>query len=717
MIRSVLTILILLLINGIFVRVFGQSLSLSLPIQAVPSTATNIDIPIQISGTSPLGAIQFSFTYDESQLVFVGPVLTGSLMAGRNMIFNGTVPGEVRAGFASANPVSLGSGILCYVRFNRLVTAPLSHLVWNRNPNVTFVLLGSGAPVLSLQTIPGVLYPQGVTTTLGSNNGDQVVCELDTARISVNGSNAVQYQWYFSTDSTATDFLPVNAVNYQAGPFYGAQSPHLVLPNVLLNQQSGTYFFCRLSSAQGTILSQAQELTVQLNNIMSGSIIIPDPPLPICTGSSVQFRLNTPVPVSQGRWTWTVDGFPVGNDSILILQSVSSGQIIGCEIRGVNCIYANADLTIVTSTAPMTFGMTGGGTTCSRGPGLAVGLLGSQLGARYVLLRNGLSTGDTLIGTGLATAFRPQLAIGTYKVRAVSPGGCIQVFPDSVIINHFPLMPKSVSPNTSLVLGGFVFLNATGGVSAQSYNWFPTTGLSSTQGMSVVATPTQTTLYSVSIEDFFGCRDTLSVLVTVLASLPSSVFFSVRCFLEGLYIGPGQMRPALFQLGLSSQVDAADSLEIGFWNPASLSIPIWRDTVILNASGLLNVELPSQLRGAHLFISVKNRNTLETWSAAPVLIQDSLTYDFTNQVSSAYSNGSNLPLKLLPGGRWALYGGDINGDGAIDITDLSAVWSTTFGSPAPAYVATDLSGDGIPDIADISLVWANTFNSLFYARP
>lgn len=664
-----------------------------------------------------MGAIQFSFSYDESQMEFVGPVLTGSLMSGRNMIFNGTVPGDVRAGFAAASPVSLGSGILCYVRFNRLVTAPLSHLVWNRNPNVTFVLLGSGATVLSLQTIPGVLYPQGVTTTLGSNNGDQVVCELDTARLSVTGSNAVQYQWYFSTDSTSTDFLPVNAVNYQSGPFYGAQSPQLVLPNVLLNQQTRTYFFCRLTSAAGVILSPAQELTILLNDILSGSYIISDPPLPLCTGSPIQFRLNTPVPVSQGRWTWTVDGFSAGNDSILNLQSVSAGQIIGCEIRGANCIYANADLTIVTSTAPMTFDMTGGGTTCSRGPRLAVGLSGSQIGVKYVLLRNGFSTGDSLIGTGLATAFPAQLSNGIYKVRAISPGGCSQVFPDSVIINHFPLIPKSVSPNTSLILGSSVLLNATGGLSAQSYNWFPTTGLSSSQGISVVASPIQTTLYSVSIEDFFGCRDTLSVLVTVLTSQPSSVFFSVRCFLEGLYIGSGQMRPALFQLGLSSQVDAADSVEIGFWNPASLSVPVFRDTVILNASGFLHVELPNMLRGANLFISVKNRNSLETWSATPVLIQDSLTYDFTHLVSSAYSNGSSPPLKLLPGGRYALYGGDINGDGAIDIVDISAVWSTTFGAPAPAYILTDLTGDGIPDIVDITLVWINSFSSLYYARP
>jgi len=717
MFRWLLTLCIFALIQGVFDPVKAQSLSLTLPVQVALSTPTQIDIPVQLIGSASVGAIQFAFTYDTSQLAYVGPVLTGSLMAGQNMIFNGATAGEVRAGFAAGSPLSLGSGVLCYVRFNRLVTAPLSYLVWNRNPNTTFILQGNGTPVASLQTNPGVLFPQGVTTTAGTSNGDRLICELDTALLSITGSNATQYQWYFSTDTTAKVFLPVNAANYQAGPFSGAQSSQLVLPNALRNQQTGIFYFCRLTSVQGTMLSRAQELTVQLNSIINGSSIISNPSLPICAGTAAQFRLNIPMPVSQARWQWTIDGFPVGNDSLLNLPVSTAGQIISCELRGANCAYATADLTLVSAAAPSIFSMTGGGITCSIGPRLAVGLSGSQSGGRYVLLRNGVSTGDTLNGTGQASSFPPQILVGTYRVRAISAGGCTLLFPDSVLINHYPTISKSISPNTTLIVGGSTLLNATGGVSPQSYNWFPPTGLSSTQGSSVVAAPLQTTLYSVSIEDFFGCRDTLTVLVTVLTSPPQNVFFSVGCLLEGLYVGAGQMRPALHQLGVSSLVDAADSLEIGFWNPASLSVPVRRDTVVINTGGLARVLLPSGFRNNSFYISIRNRNSLETWSASPVLIQDSLVYDFSSSLSSAYSNGSNAPMKLMPGGRYSLYGGDINRDGAIDITDLSAVWSATFGSPAPAYVVTDLSGDGIPDIADISLVWSNTFNSLFYARP
>lgn len=697
--------------------VFAQSLTLTLPVQSVSSTASQIDVPVQLSGSAAVGAIQFAFTYDANELEYVGPVLTGSQMAGRNMIFNGSTAGEVRAGFATGSPISLSNGVLCYVRFNRIVAAPLSYLVWNRNPNTTFILQGNGSPVASLQTISGVIFPQGVTTTIGASNGNPVVCELDTARMSITGSNATQYQWYFSTDTTATEFLPVNAVNYQAGPFLGEQSSQLVLPNVLRNQQTGIYFFCRLTSLQGTMLSRAQALTVELNNIINGSGIVSNPPLPLCSGASVQFRFSVPVPVAQARWQWLVDGFPAGNDSLLLLQNPTAGQVISCELRGGNCGYATADMNLSLATAPSIFSMTGGGTTCSRGPRLAVGITGSQVGARYILWRNGVSTGDTLNGNGQARSFPPQILVGTYKVQVISAGGCSRLFSDSISINHYPVISKTVSPNTTLIVGGSVVLTATGGVSAQSYNWFPATGLSSTQGSSVVASPQQTTLYSVSIEDFFGCRDTLNVLVTVLTSPPQNVFFSVRCLLEGLYVGSGLMRPGLYLLGLSSQPDAVDSLEIGFWNPSSLSVPVWRDTVVLNTAGLAGVVLPASYRNNFFFISVRSRNSLETWSASPVLVQDSLIYDLSTVLSSAYSNGSNPPIKLLPGGRYGMYAGDINRDGAIDITDLSTIWGSTFGSPAPAYVVSDLTGDGIPDITDVSLVWSNTFNSLFYARP
>jgi hypothetical protein len=717
MLRCILSLFILLSVQGYFIPLLAQSISLTLPVQSVQSGATQIDIPVQLSGSASVGAIQFAFTYDANELEYVGPVLAGSLMAGRNMIFNGATAGEVRAGFATGSAISLSNGVLCYVRFNRIVPAPLSYLVWNRNPNTTFMLQGNGIPIASLQTISGVIFPQGVTTTTGTTNGNQVVCELDTARLSIAGSNATQYQWYFSTDTTATEFLPVNASNYQAGPFAGEQSPLLVLPNVLQNQQTGIYYFCRLTSAQGTMLSRAQLLTVDLNNIINGVGIIANPPLPLCSGASTQFRLSVPVPVVQARWQWAVDGFPVGNDSVLFLQNPTAGQVISCELRGANCAYSTADITLVLSAAPSVFPTTGGGTTCSRGPRLAVGISGSQIGARYVLLRNGTSTGDTLNGTGQARPFPSQLLVGNYKVLALSAGGCTRLFPDSVVINHYPVISKSVSPNCTLILGGSTILNATGGVSAQSYQWFPAIGLSSTQGATVVASPQQTTLYSVSIEDFFGCRDTLTVVVTVLTSPPQSVVFSVRCLLEGLYVGSGLMRPGLFLLGLTSQSDAADSLEVGLWNPNALSVPVWRDTVVVNTSGLAGVVLPAGFRNNSYFISVRSRNSLETWSAAPVLVQDSLVYDLSTVLSSAYSNGSNSPMKLLSGGRFGLYAGDINRDGAIDISDLSAIWTSSFGSPAPAYVVTDLSGDGIPDITDISLVWSYTFNSLFYARP
>ncbi|MBL0102877.1 MAG: hypothetical protein IPP51_03435 [Bacteroidetes bacterium] len=70
---------------------------------------------------------------------------------------------------------------------------------------------------------------------------------------------------------------------------------------------------------------------------------------------------------------------------------------------------------------------------------------------------------------------------------------------------------------------------------------------------------------------------------------------------------------------------------------------------------------------------MKHRNALETWSATPVTLASSGTYDFTNAITKAY--GSNLVF--LGGTFYGIYSGDItNGvtpgvqDGIINEADF-----------------------------------------------
>ena len=72
----------------------------------------------------------------------------------------------------------------------------------------------------------------------------------------------------------------------------------------------------------------------------------------------------------------------------------------------------------------------------------------------------------------------------------------------------------------TICFGGSVQLTATGGT---SYSWSPSTGLSSTTGNVVTASPSISTTYVITVTDLFGCSETASVAVTVLLNPTISV--------------------------------------------------------------------------------------------------------------------------------------------------------------------------------------------------
>ena len=109
---------------------------------------------------------------------------------------------------------------------------------------------------------------------------------------------------------------------------------------------------------------------------------------------------------------------------------------------------------------------------------------------------------------------------------------------------------------------------------------------------------------------------------------------------------------------------------------------------------------------------IRHRNALETWSADPVSFSPNASYDFSDAANKAY--GSNQ--KNMGGGVFALWSGDVNGDGAIESADYATtendILSVLFG-----YVTTDITGDGVVESADYALLENNLLQVIFVQRP
>ena len=86
-------------------------------------------------------------------------------------------------------------------------------------------------------------------------------------------------------------------------------------------------------------------------------------------------------------------------------------------------------------TNPTVFNVTGGGSYCSGGVGLPIGLSNSESGVTYQLYLGAATVGAPISGTGSAISFGNQTAAGTYTVVATrTNGGCTSNMSGSAVI-------------------------------------------------------------------------------------------------------------------------------------------------------------------------------------------------------------------------------------------------------------------------------------------
>jgi subtilisin family serine protease len=107
-------------------------------------------------------------------------------------------------------------------------------------------------------------------------------------------------------------------------------------------------------------------------------------------------------------------------------------------------------------------------------------------------------------------------------------------------------------------------------------------------------------------------------------------------------------------------------------------------------------------------LQIIHRNSLETWSSSALsFASDTLSYNMTDQSAKAY--GDNLVLVNIDLGRYAIYSGDVNQDGVIDITDMMDIDNDVY-NYASGYRQTDVNGDGFVDLSDAVIAGNNAEN-------
>jgi uncharacterized protein YjdB len=247
----------------------------------------------------------------------------------------------------------------------------------------------------------------------------------------------------------------------------------------------------------------------------------------VCEGSTTMFANAT----AGGSWTSSDDAIATVSGTGVI-TGVSAGSATITYALGTGCAKTR---TIEVNGLPVVFNVTGGGSYCSGGAGVAVGLDSSATGVSYTLMQGTTNVG-TLAGTGSALNFGLKTGAGMYTVKGTTGAGCVRMMGDAAAITITPLSTPVVSmvasTSDTVCAGTSVTYTATGsnGGTTPTYTWSIGTSAVGT-GTTYTYTPADGDNVSVTFTSSAACPSVSSVSASktmmVMPNLTPSVSISV----------------------------------------------------------------------------------------------------------------------------------------------------------------------------------------------
>jgi gliding motility-associated-like protein len=140
---------------------------------------------------------------------------------------------------------------------------------------------------------------------------------------------------------------------------------------------------------------------------------------------------------------------------------------------------------------------------------------------------------------------------GTYSVVATSASGC-SASPVQTVVTVVPALTPAISSDVTVCAGENTQLNASGGL---YYKWTPSTGLDNANIPNPVATPSQTTTYTVRISNG-GCADSSKSVTVIVNQNPVANAGSSKTIFQGQSVK------------LDGTV-AGDNITNYYWSPSS----------------------------------------------------------------------------------------------------------------------------------------------------
>lgn len=569
-------------------------------------------------------------------------------------------------------------------------------------------------------TVNPVVTPSVVIAQTTGTNPSCAGNSVQFTATPTNGGSAPSYQW------------KVNGVNA------GTNSPTFTT-STLTNGQIVSCVMTSNANCATTTTATSNSLTMIINAVGNHTVTIAQTGgnNPACPGENVTYTATVSGAASISTYQWKIDGVNAGtNSSTFTSASLTNGQAVTCEVTAVPTCPAVTYYTVGTGTTT--------NTTISDA-GVAYPTYYGN-GRQQYLIRSteltalGLTNGNiNAIGFNVAGTTGNPATLNSYTIKIaqvtntsmtnttflVPAGGFTTVYGpinftptlNGVNLHTFTTPFNWTGSNllidicfSSGVVGTVAYQNYQTASSFSSSIYYQVDGVVST-----ACTQTTGTARVSMRPNIIFARGSSAPVVAISNSQTANISAvcgtsaTIKVFIQGFYIGTGQMRPVLYNNGFSSDPTACDTITIDLHNPTSPYAVSESVKALLHTNGNANVTFSSGAAGRPYYIVIRHRNSLETWSANTVTINNGVTYDFTISASQAF--GSNAVV--LSGSEFGNYSGDVDQNGVIDLYDQTLIENYTelF---LTGYYTNDLTGDGQVESADYSLIENNQARTIIH---
>ncbi len=473
----------------------GVSWSWSLGTSASPSTSTAQNPSGVVYSTAGITPVTLTIT-DTASFCSASVTNTINIYQTPTATFNSTAPQCTNAPVNFTNTGSSGSNWSYAWDFGQNATPAVSS-----SENTNGVLYDSSGTKLVTFTISDANCSQTVVDTIVINStpvagftSTAPVCSgLPVSFANTGTSNGVTWSWNLGSGASPA----TSSVQDPTGVTY--DSSGIITVSLTITDATTS---CA-NTAIGTI------------NIYQTPTAVFTSSAPQCANSPINFT-NTGSTGSDWSYNWDFgqNALPPTSTSENpsgVLYDSSGSRTITFTIYDAHCSQSTTQAITI---SPLPIANAGADTTICANVSVKLGGTNLTSGATYVWFPS--STLDNpYVPNPVAS---PTASITNYSVTVTAPGtGCINTA--FVVVSMLNPMIANPGVNQAICLNDSVEIGA-GLIEGQFYKWTPATGLSSTTVPNPIATPTQTTTYTLVVTDTSGCAPVSDNVTVTVNPLP-----------------------------------------------------------------------------------------------------------------------------------------------------------------------------------------------------